>query len=112
MDEGMEGLVEWVGGCAWQQYVRMGPSSGNRGVVEEKCVCVSVRSLCIQLCMCGSVAAGRLYANYRAGGGEGVWQRLRLGIGLHALGYREPTTGLGWAPHGSSSGSSSLPKRL
>lgn len=67
-------------------------------------------NLCIQLCMCGSVAAGRLYANYRAGGGEGVWQRFRLGIGLHALGYREPTTGLGWAPRGSSSSSRSLPK--
>lgn len=39
---------------------------------------------CIHLCMCGSVAAGRLYTKYRAGGGaggaggggggEGVWQ--------------------------------------
>lgn len=36
---------------------------------------------------------------YRAGGGKGVWQRLRLRIGLHALGYRERTTGLGWALH-------------
>lgn len=50
--------------------------------------------------MCGSVAAGRLYAKYRAGGGKGVWQRIRLGIRLHALGYREQTTGLGWALHG------------
>lgn len=47
--------------------------------------------------MCGSVAAGRLYSKYRAGGGKGVWQRIRLRIGLHALGYRERTTGLGWA---------------
>lgn len=41
--------------------------------------------------MCGSVAAGRLYTKYRAGGGEGVWQRIRLRIGLHTLGYREWT---------------------
>ncbi len=50
---------------------------------------VCVWSFCIHLSMCGSVAAGRLYTKYRAGGGKGVWQRLRLRIGLHALGYRD-----------------------
>ena len=36
--------------------------------------------------MCVSVAAGRLYTKYRAGGGKGVWQRIRPWIGLHTLG--------------------------
>lgn len=31
---GSGGLVGWVGGCAGQQSVGMGPGSGNRGVVE------------------------------------------------------------------------------
>lgn len=37
---------------------------------------VCAQSFCTHLCMCGSVAAGRLYTKYRAGGGggKGVWQ--------------------------------------
>lgn len=60
-------------------------------------VCMRVWSFCIQLCMCGSVAAGPLYTKYRDGGGKGVWQRISLRIRLHTLGYWEQTMSLGWA---------------
>ena len=88
-------LVGWVCPAA---ICRNGPrlrKPWRSGI--KVCVCVCELSFCIHLCMCGSVAAGRLYTKYRAGGGEGVWQRIRLRIGLHTLGYREWTRGLGWA---------------
>lgn len=60
---------------------------------------VYVCRFCGHSCMCGSVAAGQLCTKYRAGGGEGVWLRTRLRIGLQAQGYREWTMSLGWVLH-------------
>lgn len=92
-------LVVWLGGWVCPAAIRRNGPRLRKPWRSGIKVCVCVCSFCIHLCMCGSVAAGRLYTKYRAGGGEGVWQRIRLRIGLHALGYRERTTGLGWALH-------------
>lgn len=83
-------LVRLLGGYA-RQHCTNGPRLRKRW---RSGINVYVCSFCTHLYTCGSVAAGQLYTKYRAGGGEGVWPRIRLRIGLHTLGYREWTMGL------------------